>query len=141
MVTDLIFESASEVIYDPLLVTTTVTVTVRNQGAEDLSNLGLYIKPASLAGEFTYAATYAPQTDYEDLLTWGTAETGGLTVTLPQNTGPDVETIISRTAGASVATKLPFQDLDADAEAEFTIEFAAPSGEPARRFYIDVVIE
>lgn len=147
---DLIFEvvSTNETIYDPLIVTSIATsIRVTNLGIEDLEDLGLWIIPATSVGDVDAPADYPPETDYQDLLTWGTSTdlglsvSGGIEVSLPQTVGADIVSYVTRTQGAIRANKLVFTDLVAQASAVFTVELEVPPAEPARRLYVDLVIE
>jgi len=156
---DLIFEYDSEVIYDPLqLITngTTKTIRVTNQGSEDLTNLGLFIRPATSVGDVDDPANFPVETDYHDLLTWGQASVlgspdGGLKVIYPI---AGTEYYISRTQGAQKSNKIflgnlakeggPAHTIGATEFVEY-IEFALsleyPTGTGARRLFVDVVVE
>jgi len=140
--------STNETIYDPLTVNgTPVSVRVTNLGIEDLTDLGLWIVPAVSVGDVDAPADKAPETDYQDLLTWGTSTdmglsvSGGIEVSLPQTVGADVTSYITRTQGATKLNKLDFSDIAASASMVFTIKLETPPAVPARRLYVDLVIE
>lgn len=142
------FKVAGELVVPPLAgLVGPLTVQVTNYGSSTLSGLGFYIRTATTAGDVDHPATYAPSTDYQDLLTWGTrtvagsAVSGGLIVTLPQNVGADIVSYVTRTQGASAATKLAFKDILAGETLEFTIEFETPPVFSTRRIFIDIGIE
>lgn len=146
---DLIFtrKSDGETIYDPEVINgVAVQITVTNLGDDALSSLGLYIVPATSVGDVDNPADFPPHTDYQDLMTWGQKtdlgleSIGGLKLTVPQNDGT-FNGYVTRLAGASYATKIPFIDLAAGDSATFTVEFETPPGEPARRFFIDLKLE
>jgi len=146
---DLVFSEVStgETLYDPTQINgSPKEFKVTNFGDDSLTNLGIYIVPATSVGDVDYPADFPPNTDYQDLMTWGsktsagvTAE-GGLKLTLPQNDGTFAE-YVTREVGASYRTKIPFIDLGAGDSANFTVEFETPPGQPARRFYIDLRLE
>jgi hypothetical protein len=147
MARDLLFEivSTDETVYDPvnLVSATSVTFRVTNLGSETLYDLGVYVASPSSLGDVEALMSNAPATDYEDILTWGDlagSPAPGLTLTLPQNTGPDLVERISHSAGANFDSRIPFKDLAPAEEAEFTVEFNTPGG-GARRFYIDLLLE
>lgn len=144
---DLTFSVDDSTVYDPLTINGVAkTVTVTNYGDTDLTDLGIYIVPATDVGDVDYPADFPPETDYEDLLTWGTRTdlalvgAGGIYLTLPTNSGTFTG-YVTRTAGSKATNKIAFQDIAAGSTASFEILFETPVGEPARRFYIDIVLE
>jgi len=146
---DLIFVRKSDgaTIYDPETVNGAgIQITVTNMGDTDLSNLGMYLVPATSVGDVDNPADFPPHTDYQDLLTWGQKTdlglvgSGGLKLTVPQNDGT-FNDYVTRRQGATYATKIPFIDLGAGDSATFTVEFETPPGEPARRFFVDLKLE
>jgi hypothetical protein len=144
---DLTFSVLGETIYDPLTINGSyVTIAVTNYGDTDLEELGFYILAATDVGDVDFPADYPPETDYEDLLTWGTrtfltlAPAGGIYLSLPQNDGTFTG-YVTRTAGAKLTNKIPFQDIPAGGTVEFQIRFETPTGEPARRFFVDIKLE
>jgi hypothetical protein len=147
---DLIFVRTSDgsTIYDPETIGGTVTqITVTNMGDTNLSSLGLYIVPATSVGDVDNPADFPPQTDYQDLLTWGQKTelglvgTGGLVLTVPQNDSLTFSDHVTRNRGASYTTRIPFIDLAAGDSATFSVQFQTPAGEPSRRFFIDLKLE
>lgn len=140
--------STGETIYDPAVLTTSSSVvfTISNLGTEDVTNLGLYIAPASDLGDVDYPADSPPDTDYQDLLTWGSSTEAGLTVsgglklTLPQEGGGTATSYVTRDQGATAATKLPMADLLANTSVDITAVIESP-GVGARRLYINLVAD
>lgn len=146
---DLIFVRTSdgETIYDPeVLNGAPIQITVTNLGDGNLSGIGMYIVPATNVGDVNNPADYPPHTDYQDLMTWGTASDlglavqGGLKLTLPQNDGT-FSGYVTRGSGGTYRAKIPFIDLAAGDSATFTLEFETPPAVPARRFFIDLKLE
>lgn len=147
---DLVFTTTVDTnrIFDPLqLISAGVTsVTVTNQGTDDLTNLGLYLVPATNIGSVDYPAHYPPESDYQDLLEWGTSVdlgvtvAGGLKVVAPQNAGT-FNGYFSRTNGARYDNRIRFIDLAAGASATFTLELETPPAVASRRLYVNVVLE
>lgn len=131
---DLTFKDAGVLIYDPLAPTVGVskTITVTNNGTEDLTGLGFFIRPATNLGQIDNPASYPPETDYQDLLTWGEAVDGGLTIH---------GSLINRTVGNLKSTKILLGDLAAGANTTFEVLLEFPLGAPARRLFIDLVLE
>ncbi len=147
-VENLVYKVAEEVIYDPTKIVAGVSkiIQVSNMGLEDLTDLCIYIKPTTGLGELDYPPDYPPDTDYQDVLTWGEEShegvtlSGGIFVTVAQNTGTFSD-YITRTAGSTLANKIAIQDIAAGQTLEVILDLEAPPGEPARRLYIDMVIE
>lgn len=146
---DLIFVTTAdgETIYGPETIGgVLIQITVTNMGDADLTDLGIYVVPATNVGDVDNPADFPPATDYEDILTWGQQTalaltvSGGLVLTVPQNAGTVTE-YVTRTAGASYATKIPFIDLASGDSATFDVLFETPAGEPSRRFFIDLKLE
>jgi hypothetical protein len=149
---DLIFRhyngASYDDIYDPQTVEgTDVTIQVTNSGDDTLSSLGLYLAVASTLGDVDNPGEGSPETDYQDLITMGQDTTDGVTsqggvyVSVPQTTGPNIDGYINRTTGYSYATKIAFKELGPGDAATFTIRMEQPTGAPARRFYVNVVVE
>ena len=150
-VQDLIFKvvSTGETVYDPvtLVSATTTILSVTNLGSEDLTGLGMYIVTSTKVGDVDNPADFPPETDYQDVMTWGQAVvagltgTGGVKLTLPQNTGPNLVNYVAREQGSKKSNKLVFQDLVSGAIAEFTVHLETPPAVSSRRMYIDLVLE
>jgi hypothetical protein len=148
---DLTFEvvSTGETIYDPLTLVTTGSTVLRvlNLGADDLTDLGMFVVAATTLGDVDNPADFPPHTDYQDLLTWGEAvdvglaAQGGLKLTLPQNTGPDLISYITRTKGDRKGNKITFKNLIAGSSATFTLDLETPPGVSSRRLFIDLKLE
>ena len=144
---DLQFKISGSLIDEPQEVdSTTITITLINQGDDDLADIGLYISPANITGDIDFPADYPPETDYQDLLTWGTntdaalVVSGGLLIeNLSQNMGT-FDGYITRTAGADIATKIEVIDLASGDSTDFDVTFETPPGEPARRFYVTLMV-
>lgn len=149
-VLDLVFTSTVEAsqIYDPLqLAGTPHSVTVTNMGPDDLTSLGLYIVPSTDLGSVDYPSDNPPETDYQDLLEWGTSTDlgltpqGGLKVTAPINGGGTPTTYFTRSSGSRYQDRIAFIDLASGDSATFILELETPPAVPARRLYINVVLE
>lgn len=140
--------ATNETIYDPLILDSSLTQVIRvtNFGEEDLEELGLFIRPATTVGDVDFPADFPPETDYQDLLTWGTASHlglsagGGLKVSVPQNSGSE-ERYITRDKGHIKSRKIEFADIPSGTSKEFTVTLETPPAVSARRLYIDLVIE
>ena len=90
---DLVFKVSSVIVYDPETVVVGVrhTFTVTNNGTTALEDLGIYVDVATNVGDVDNPAAEAPETDYQDILTWGSATdtgaaaSGGLFIDAPLN--------------------------------------------------------
>ena len=149
--TDLVFKRVSdeEVIYDPETLTPSVSVDIRviNFGDEDLTDLGFFIEPATSVGDVDNPGDFSPETDYQDLLTWGTDSflaieaSGGLKISAPQNDLSTLTTYFRRLDGDSPIRKISCADIPAGTSLEFTLELETPPSVSARRVYVDVVLK
>jgi hypothetical protein len=144
---DLSWEVLGSTIVDPLTVADVdVIVTVTNLGATDLTGLGLYVVPSTVAGTVDLPASNPAETDYQDLLEWGSATDaaitlqGGLLVTCTQPGPSAFVGYVTRTQGATIANKILIEDLAAGASTTVTLQMQTPPGVTARRFYTNVVI-
>lgn len=139
--------STGKTIYDPATIgSSPVQIQVTNYGDDDLTGLGLYVVPATNVGDVDNPADFPPQTDYQDLITWGQKtklgleSQGGLKLTIVQNTGT-FDDYVTREQGATYLTKIPFIDLAAGDTSTFTVVFETPPAVSARRFFIDLKLE
>ena len=145
---DLVFKKTTtlETIYDPLQLISSVDITVSNYGEEDLTDLGIFIKPSSNLGSIDNPADFSPEKDYQDLLTLGTETdaglvvSGGLKLTLPTNSS-SATTYVTRTAGSQLSNKIPFKDLASGESAVFTVELETPPSFSARRYFVEISLE
>lgn len=147
---DLVFavQSTGDTIYDPLALSSGAAFTIRitNTGATALTGLGVYIAPATNLGDVDNPSEFPPETDYQDLLTWGTntdlavTVSGGMILTLPQNSGPDLVGYVTRTAGAGLSTKMDLKDLAAGAYVDIDVELETPPSVTSRQFHIELVV-
>jgi len=150
-VQDLIFKTVSTgaTVYDPvtLVSATTTILSVTNLGTEDLTGLGMYIVTSTKVGDVDNPADFPPETDYQDVMTWGQSVVAGLTgsggvkLTLPQTIGANIVSYVAREQGSKKSNKLAFADLASGAVAEFTVHLETPAAVTARRMYIDLVLE
>lgn len=145
------FTSSGENIYDPLTIFSESTspgevlITVTNYGSSAIEGVGLYIKPASNLGSVDNPAESPPETDYQDVLFWGTRSTtiggiqGGIKAYIPSTILSG--SWITRTYGATYKTKIPIGDLAAGASSTLILEFTTPSDVISRRLFLDIVVE
>lgn len=147
-VENLVFKISDNLIYDPLTISNGVSkiITVANMGEDTLTDLGIYIKPATGLGELDYPSDNFPDTDYQDILTWGentsnaVTPSGGITLTLTQNSG-SFSDLITRTQGSLLTNKIELKDLAPNESTSITVLLENPASVTARRLYIDFVIE
>ncbi len=141
--------SSGLTIFDPLTLTADVALSIRvtNNGTTDLADLGVYVVTTTNLGEVDFPADSAPETDFQDLLTWGQAvengdETvGGLRLLIPQTSGPDTDVYITRTQGSLKNNKLPMTDLDIGVSTDIQLTLETPPSVSARRVFISLVVE
>lgn len=143
---NLVFET-TDVIRSPLTVDDDfVEIFVTNMESTTASNLGLFIRPTTRIETIDYPSEYPPETDYQDLLEHGSLveagldTVGGMVVRVPVGSGEE-EVRITRDAGASLATKIPMNDIAADETVSIFIKIEKPTSLPSRMYYVDVVIE
>lgn len=143
---NLVFKISTTEVYGPILVDPTITLNVTNLGEDTIEDLGIYILPTTSLGEVDYLSDNPPNTDYEDLLTWGSetdagdALQGGLYIEAPTNSGT-FSGYVTRTQGATILNKIDIQDIDAGASIDIDLTFETPTGSSARRFYVDIAVE
>jgi hypothetical protein len=149
-INDLVFEvvSSGEVIDSALQISSSyVAIRVRNEGETNLTNLGLYISPATNLGDVDYPSDRDPYVDYQDLLTYGTAThngsslTGGIKVSCTAQDESPYEDYIHRSNGSTYSNRILILDLDSEEEQEIEILIESPPGAPSRRFYVQFNID
>ncbi len=149
-VADLVFQTISaEPIYDPYQIEAGVSVDIliKNMGTEALTDLGIYVIPATTIGDVDNPSDFPPETDYQDLIRWGEQTvaniepSGGLKFRVPQTDTSLLNTYLTRTVGVNPATKIPLTDLAANETATVRIQFETPSGVTARRMYVGIAVE
>ena len=143
---NLLFETVSptNTIYDPIEVgSTALVIQVTNAGSEALTGLGLYLTPSTSLGDVDALANELPATDWQDIVYWGDIDDGGaaegVTVVVPQNSGPDASYRINSSQGHSWEARIPFKDLGPGDVETFTVQFNGIGA--TRRLYVDLVLE
>lgn len=145
----LIFQVDDETIYTPETVASGVPrqITMVNNGLDAITGLGFYVSPATTLGDVDYPADFPPDTDYQDLLKWGSQTVagvnpnGGLQVTLPQSDGSTATNYVSRSQGSTYSNRLRMKDLAAGEEASITFTLETPPATAARRLFISLVFD
>lgn len=117
------------------------TLYVKNVSESTETDLGFYIAPATELGAENTPGSFPPETDYEDLLTWGSiansgGDSGGLYIKYN-----NIEYVVHRTSGADYNTKISIGDLTAGSTISFSYKFITPSTVSSRRFYVDLFLE
>lgn len=140
-------------IYDPLQViggsgsSGPRSVKVTNYGSDNLTNVGLYIMPTTISGDVDNPAEYPPHTDYQDLITWGTntsqgiTAVGGLKVTYTDSLGVSQIVHITNFAGSLYKNRLILGDLASGGSMTFIIELEVPVSVVSRRLFVALVVE
>jgi len=146
-VADLTFTVTGSPVTDPLTVGgTTVSVVVTNNGDDTVSGAGIYIAPATFTGPFDAQPSSSPETDYVDLLTWGTAShasgggiVGGLKLVsyVDDSAVTQNNVYITNTTGYDVGTKLLVEDLAPAATTTIEVVVETPPSVTARNLYFD----
>lgn len=144
----LVFKVSDVTVYDPeqLLSGQPKTITVLNNGLDDIVGLGLYVWPSTTLGDVDYPSDQPPETDYQDVIKWGeetvhgVAVSGGLQVTVPTDAG-DVTTYITRDTGSTYNNRIRTVDLPAGSEIDIVYQVATPPAVSARRLHISVVFD
>jgi hypothetical protein len=144
---------SGDIIYDPLVVKSDapapsgdIEITIKNNGEDALTGLGIYLAPASNVGDVDNPAAFPPATDYNDLLEWGqrvadgAEASGGVYLTLTNNSGAWTG-YVTRAQGAILRTKIPLIDLAAGASTNVTVRFETPPVVSARRFFVNLRVE
>ena len=144
---DLTFTVGGSAVFDPQLVgAVATTVTLTNNGSDTMTNLGIYLKVATWDGGADAPAYEPPETDYQDILTWGSnsdaglAPAGGITVSVTQN-GPTAWIgYITRAQGADLSTKIRIEDLAPGASTNIDVILETPPSVTGRNVYFDMSV-
>ena len=104
----------------------------------DVENIGIYLSRASNVGDVNNPADYSPHIDYQQILTWGTEGSGGLTVYYP--TTDSFGTLVKRGVGSSLKTKIPLGTIIAGETLEIKVEFSVPMTVTARRLFVNISV-
>lgn len=121
--------------------------TIENLGDTALENIGFYLVPATSIGDVDNPADFPRETDYQDILTWGSQTklgielTGGLKITYTDRAGDPQTAYFSRDSGANRFNRVLIQDIAISAQLEFTLRLETPPGVISRRFFITLVLE
>jgi hypothetical protein len=146
---DLVFKvvATDETIYEPERINTGVPkeISITNLGTETVSDIGIYVIPSNNLGDVDYPADYPPETDYQDLIKWGTETdlglelNGGLLITVPQEAGVNTY-YVTRSLGSTIDNLIEIQDIEPNETITITLEVETPPSVSARRLYIGLAI-
>jgi hypothetical protein len=150
-VSDLVFKlvETDAAFYEPAVLVDSVPrqISITNYGESTVDNLGIYAIPSTILGGVDYPSDFPPETDFEDLMTWGSLTEagvnafGGLKLEVPQTGGGITTTYVSRTAGSSFDTKLTMQDIAPNEEVIITFTVETPPATPARRVHVGIAVD
>lgn len=146
--TDCKFTFSGANIYNPkdILPDTDYIFTVTNYGLESLTELGFYLVPATSVGDVDNPADFPRETDYQDILTWGSKTqmgvtvSGGLKIIVSNNEETLTTTYFSRNNGAHYGNRILIEELSADESLTFTLRLETPPGIASRRFFVSLVL-
>lgn len=146
-ISDLSFSVASATVNDPLSLTAVATtVTVTNNGADTLTNVGFYLIPSTWSGDVARPPSASPETDYQDLLTWGQAvldggdTQGGVKLTcIDPSATTTFDNYIGRASGADYSTRVGSMTIAPGESATVNMLMEAPTAlGAARNVYADI---
>ena len=139
---------SSVTVQDPVEFTgVATTLTVTNAGDSDLTDLGIYIAPTTDSGQYTEPLDVPPATAYQKLLQLGSdtdaglVASGGLIISAPQNGGGTFNGYVTQTVGATIATKIPIEDIPSGGSIDIDVTNEAPAAATAERLYVDIFID
>ena len=151
---DIIFTDLNGVIHAPLKIESeefsdgSKIFNIHNLGTKALEHIGGFFRPSSNMGPWDNPADFPPATDYQDLLTWGTATAataesgsplrGGIKLTIPADSEESI--YITRKTGAQWNNRIKFGNLGAGQTLSVKIEFEVPDAIDSRRLFVDFVV-
>lgn len=154
---DIIVKYNNNIIYDPIQVSSfsgdendppvngSVNFQITNVGEQAYDNVGIYIRPASSLGDVDSPASFPPETDYQDLLTWGERANadpgniqGGVTLSCISRIDPGVR--VDKTNGSAWSNRISVGSVDAGITLNATATFQIPSDIQARRLFVAIVV-
>lgn len=142
------FEFSSNSIFPPFGIDadTVYEITLTNQGSALLENLGFHLIPATSIGDVDNPADFPRETDYQDILTWGSKTvaavtvSGGLKITYRDPDDLEQTDYFTRDQGANHSNRILIKSLDADESTTFELELETPPGAPTRRCFVTLVL-
>jgi hypothetical protein len=150
-VSDLVFKlvDTGAAFYEPAVLVDSVPrqISITNYGLDTVADLGVYAIPSAFLGGVDYPSDFPPDTDFQDLLTWGSDTValveafGGLKLTIPQQGGGSTTSYVTRTAGSTFANKLPMQDILPNEVVVITFEVETPPAVLARRLHVGIAVD
>lgn len=141
-------DSSGSSIRTPFLIENTwVVVKITSYESSNIESPGFYISSSTWGLAVDYPADYPPETDYQDLLKYGTLSDlgvnpqGGLKVRLPQNDASILETYVTQSNGSKYSNKISIKDIAPGETIEIEIKLEIPPIGEARRFFVNINIE
>tara|TARA_Y100001970_G_C14244889_1_gene867439 strand:+ start:341 stop:826 length:486 start_codon:yes stop_codon:yes gene_type:complete len=147
-------DETNKLVLDPLKIESEfdssgqAVVKIINGGDTTFSNLGIYVQPTSNLGPWDNPAEQPPQSDYQDLLTWGTRanatfgtpefKKGGIKLFIDAYEEDYV--YITRTSGSMFSNRIKIGSIPAGFTTILKLEFEVPEEVDARRLFISVVV-
>ena len=149
-------DETNKLILDPLKIESEFSsdgetrFTITNGGESSFTNLGVYIQPTTNLGPWDNPAENPPQTDYQELLTWGTKawatsvdadqdfKKGGLKLYI--NPGSDEYEYITRTNGSMFSNRIKIPSIGPGLSHTLKLVFEVPASVDAQRLYISMVV-
>jgi hypothetical protein len=117
-------------------------VSLTNYDTEASTGVGMYITPTAWIDPLDYPSDNAPDTDYNDLLAWGsdtfdgTSTDGGLYIIIDS-----VEYLFRYGYGDKLSSKIPIPDIEPGDSIDVYLRFDTPTGATSRRFLVDFNVE
>ena len=147
-------DDTNKLILDPLKIESefdangAATFRIYNGGVENFSNLGIYVQPTSNLGPWDNPAEQPPQSDYQDLLTWGTRAAGTFGtpdfkkggIKLYTDIDSEDYVYITRTQGSMFSNRIKISSIAPGFTTTLRVEFEVPEEVDARRLFISVVV-
>lgn len=154
---DILVKYNNNIIYDPIKVASSsgdeneapvngyVDFQISNVGDRAYDDVGVYIRPASSMGDIDSPATMPPETDYQDLLTWGERANadanniqGGVTITCITRVDPGVR--VSKANGNAWSNRILLGTMEPGVTLGVKAEFQIPTDVQARRLFVAIVV-
>jgi len=154
---DLSIRANGEVIFSPLrlvsdaAISGSAIVEVTNMNQDfSLKKLGVWLKPSDTFGPLDFPAEAPPETDYQDLLMWGSKTErlpsfeGGVRIFSPEDSASPV--IVTKSKGSTWRNRIPVPDLLPGQTIKIKIEFIVPKSNgiadtvDSRRLFTSVMV-
>lgn len=142
------FQTSNQDIFSrqELVADTNIEIVMVNFSSTEISDAGFYLIPATSVGDVDYPADFPRETDYQDILTWGSKTingvtvSGGLKVTYLNEDNVLTTTYFGRERGAHFGNRILIKNLAPEENFSFTLRLETPPGVASRRFFVSLVI-